>query len=340
MEIKILEPDAYARWDAFVAAMDDATFFHRAGWKEVLERAFGHNTYFLYAERDGNITGILPLAQLSSRLFGNALVSTPFCVYGGVVSCDKDTYNALIQAACERADSLGVDYLELRNRTRQQQDWPYKELYVTFRKDISDDSDVNLKAIPRKQRAVVRKAIDRALPVRNDRQVDDFYYAYSVSVRNLGTPVFSKKYFRTLLEVFPDECDILTVTHNNELVTSVLSFYHKDEVLPYYGGGTQAARQLRGNDYMYWQLMSQAAAQGVKVFDYGRSKLGTGSYSFKKNWGFEPQPLYYEYYLVKAGAVPDLNPLNPKYRLMIKAWQTLPLWLSQIIGPMVSKYLG
>ena len=340
MDIKLLEPDAYRRWDAFVEAHGDATFFHRAGWQEVLKKAFGFPTYFLYAEQDGDITGILPLAQVKSWLFGNALVSTPFCVYGGVVSRDEASKQALVKAACEHAEALQVDYLELRHRQQQLPDWPHKDLYVTFRKSISSDPDENLKAIPRKQRAVVRKAIAQALPTRNDQQIDDFYHAYSSSVRNLGTPVYSRKYFRTLLEVFPDETDILTITHEEAVVTSVMSFYFKDEVLPYYGGGTALARKLKGNDYMYWQLMNQAVDRGVRTFDYGRSKQGTGAFSFKKNWGFEPESLYYEYYLVKAAAMPDMSPLNPKYQLMIKTWQKLPLWLSQLIGPMVSRYLG
>ena len=170
--------------------------------------------------------------------------------------------------------------------------------------------------------------------------LDDFYQAYSTSVRNLGTPVFSRKLFKAIQQAFSEECEILTIKHQEELVASVMSFYFRDQVLPYYGGGTDRARQLKGNDFMYWQLMCHAAERGVGLFDYGRSKVGTGSYSFKKNWGFEPQPLYYEYYLVKAKQMPELNPANPKYRLMINCWKRLPLALSQFMGPMVSKYLG
>ena len=338
--IRQLDLQNFARWDEFVEKSPDSTFFHKAGWQLVLEQAFGHRGHFLYAEMDSEIVGVLPLAEVKSLLFGHSLVSTPFCVYGGVVSSNDEARQALIDKACQLADELSVDYLELRNRRQERPDWPCKTLYYRFRKSISENEDENLKAIPRKQRAVVRKAIKLGLESTYDDDHERFYTAYSTSVRNLGTPVFSKKYFQVLREVFADCSDILTITHNDKLVTSVLSFYFRDEVLPYYGGGTAAARNLKGNDFMYWQLMSDCSKKGIKFFDYGRSKKGTGSFSFKKNWGFEPEPLYYEYYLVNAKEMPELNPLNPKYQLMINCWKKLPLKLSQVIGPMVSKYLG
>jgi FemAB-related protein (PEP-CTERM system-associated) len=195
-------------------------------------------------------------------------------------------------------------------------------------------------AIPRKQRAMVRKGIQAGLTSELDDGIDRFYRAYSESVRNLGTPVFGKRYFQILKEVFGADCEVLTITSGGGLVASVLSFYFRDEVLPYYGGGTDEARAVKGNDFMYWELMRRAAERGVKVFDYGRSKVGTGSYGFKKNWGFEPEPLHYEYHLVRADRVPDVNPLNPKYRLFIAAWKRLPLAVSRLIGPMIARSLG
>jgi FemAB-related protein (PEP-CTERM system-associated) len=341
IEICELKAEDQVHWDAFVDTCSEATFFHHAGWKTVLERAFGHSTHFLFAQRNGRIEGVLPLGHIHSLLFGNSLISTPFCVYGGVAASSEAARLALTQAGVELAQKLRVDYLELRHLEPQNPDWPCKkELYVTFRKAIDPDPEKNLSAIPRKQRAVVRKGIKAGLVSVIDDDIKRFYYAYSTSVRNLGTPVFSHKYFRTLKEVFGDACEILTVELEGQVMASVMSFYFRDEVLPYYGGGIAEARQVKANDFMYWELMRRAAEQGCRVFDYGRSKQGTGSYSFKKHWGFEPQPLHYEFKLVKAREIPDVNPLNPKYHLFIKAWQRLPLPVSQWIGSLISKNLG
>jgi FemAB-related protein (PEP-CTERM system-associated) len=338
--IKTLDENNYSRWDHFVQARPDATFFHQSGWKEVIERAFGHKTFFLYAENDGIITGILPLVHINSLFFGNTLISIAPCVYGGIVASDEHSYLELDKEACRLAEELGVDCLEMRNRVQKTPERPYKKLYVSFRKELDADVETNFLAIPRKQRAMVRKGIEAGLTSVIDTTIDRIYRAYSESVRNLGTPVFSKKYFQTLRDVFADQCEVLTVEHKGQLIASVMSFYFKDEILPYYGGGTELARELKGNDFMYWEVMRRAVEKGIKVFDYGRSKIGTGSYSFKKNWGFTPVPIFYEFYLVKSESMPDINPLNPKYQFFIAAWKHLPLTVSQWIGPWLSKDLS
>jgi FemAB-related protein (PEP-CTERM system-associated) len=338
--IRTLDESNYCHWDSFVETAKDATFFHLSGWKEVIEKSFSHKTYFLYVEKDGNIQGVLPLVHVNSKLFGNSLVSTAFCVYGGIVASNEQSFRELDLEACRLAEELGVDCLEMRNREQKNPERPYKDLYVTFRKILDADIDKNLLAIPRKQRAMVRKGIDAGLISVVDSHVDRLYQAYSESVRNLGTPVFSKKYFQNLKTVFADQCEVLSIEHNGQLVASVMNFYFKDEVLPYYGGGTTLARELKGNDFMYWEVMRRAVEKGIKVFDYGRSKVGTGSYSFKKNWGFIPEPLFYEFHLVKSLSLPDINPLNPKYQFFIAAWKRLPLAVSQFVGPWLSKDLG
>jgi FemAB-related protein (PEP-CTERM system-associated) len=261
-------------------------------------------------------------------------------VYGGIATQDREAFSALESAACALAERLQVDYLEMRNLEARHSGWPSKDLYVTFRKPIDPDPERNLQAIPRKQRAMVRKGIKAGLKAEFDGSTGRFYAAYSQSVRSLGTPVFSRRYFELLRRVFSDCSDILTVSHDGDLVSSVMNFYFRDEVLPYYGGGTALARQLKGNDFMYWELMRHSCERGLKVFDFGRSKQGTGSWSFKKNWGFEPRQLYYEYYLVRAKQLPDISPMNPKYRLFINAWKRLPLPVTQAIGPLIARNLG
>ena len=338
--IKLLTPADCQRWDNYVMASEEASFFHLSAWQQVIQQAFDHQTYYYFYEQDGEIAGILPLVHIKSLLFGNALISNAFCVYGGIIASHSEAFEALQSQAQQLARELGVDCLEMRNRSQQHADWPHKELYVTFRKVLDSDHDKNMAAIPRKQRAMVRAGIKAGLTSVIDESVDRFYQAYSESVRNLGTPVFPKRYFEVLKQVFSEDCEILTVEHEGRLVASVMSFYFKDEVLPYYGGGTELARDLKGNDFMYWEVMRRAVDKGCRLFDYGRSKVGTGSYRFKKHWGFEPEPLYYEIDLVKAKQIPEINPLNPKYQLFIAAWKRLPLPISQLVGPWLAKDLG
>lgn len=340
LSVRMLQRDDMQRWDSFVQHCPDATFFHQSGWRSVIERAFGHRTWFLYVESAGRIEGVLPLVEINSRLFGHSLSSLPFCVYGGIAAMTERARLTLDRAAQALASARRVDFLEYRNRSPFHHDWPAKDLYVTFRKEILPVVEQNMAAIPKKQRAMVRKGIAAGLESSDDDDIGAFFTAYAASVHRLGTPVFSKRYFRIIKETFGKHCRILTIRKNGRIVSSVMTFYFRDEVLPYYGGGLEEARSVAGNDFMYWELMRRSCEEGYRVFDFGRSKRGTGSYSFKKNWGFEPQSLSYEYQLHAAKAVPNHNPLNPKYRLFITAWQKMPLAMANFIGPHIVKHLG
>jgi FemAB-related protein (PEP-CTERM system-associated) len=339
-QVKPLEPADQQRWNEYVRSHPEATFFHLVEWHDVIRRAFGHRARYLLAEHQGRIAGVLPLVEVKSRLFGHALTSTPFCVYGGILADSEAALHALEQAACDLGRKLGVDYIEMRNRKPRHPGWLTKDLYVTFRRPIDADPEQNMLAIPRKQRAMVRKGIQKQLQVEIDSGVDRVYDIYSESLRNLGTPVFSRRYMALLKQTFAEQCEVLTVASSGDPVASVLSFYFRDEVLPYYGGGTAAARNVAANDFMYWQVMERARLRGAKLFDFGRSKHGTGSFDFKTHWGFEPQPLSYEYFLVQARQMPNLSPTNSRYARLIDVWRRLPLPLTRLIGPPVARYLG
>jgi FemAB-related protein (PEP-CTERM system-associated) len=330
-----------ARWDDFVTATPAATFCHRAGWQRVIGQAFGHRTHFVFAERDGVITGVLPLTEIRSLLFGHALVSNAFGVYGGPAASDEASRAALVAYATDLLARTKAGHLEFRSIDATRPGWLVKEgLYVTFRREISADHDKNLTAIPRKQRAVVRKGIANGLSTRVGHDWRTLHRVYGESVRNLGTPVFPRRYFALLCKEFGDDAEILVVEDQGRAIAAVLSFYFRDEVLPYYGGGTPAARNRAGNDIMYWEVMRRAADRGCRIFDFGRSKIDTGAYSFKKNWGFTPTPLNYEFKLRVGDTIPDVNPLNPKYRLMIETWKRLPLPVANLMGPFLVRNLG
>ena len=329
------------RFDAFVREAADGTAFHLTAWGRAVEAGMGHRPHYLVAEANGAIVGALPLIHQKTALFGNALISNAFAVYGGPLG---EGGAELDEAAWSLARSLGARVLEYRDQRRLRPGWPAKtDTYATFRRPLSAESEANLKAIPRKQRAEVRRSLEFGLDTRvgrDEQALSEHFAVYAESVRNLGTPVFSPKLFRALVAFYGGDADVLTVSKDGAPCASVLSLYFRGEVLPYYGGGTQSARALRANDHMYWMLMEHARRRGCTSFDFGRSKAGTGAYAFKKNWGFEPTPLAYEYRLADGGEVPDINPLNPKYKLMVETWSRMPLWLANRLGPLLSRGLG
>lgn len=341
LRVRPYVPSDAARWDAFVLDCAEATFFHRIGWREIIASVFGHPTHYLLAERGERIVGVLPLAEVRSLLFGHALSSLPFAVYGGAATTEPQARVALHEAAVALGARLGVQHLELRNRQASEPDWPRQDLYVTFRKPILPEVEANLLAIPRKQRAMVRKAMQRGLRSEIDAGVDRFFDLYADNQHRHGTPPYPKRYFEALRRTFGEACEVLTVLDaGGRPVSGVLSFYFRGEVLPYYAGDVEAARELAANDFKYWELMRRACERGIEVFDYGRSKRDSGSFDFKKNWGFVPEPLHYEYRLFKRQGIPQNNPANPKYRAFISLWRRLPRPVVNAVGPWIARSLG
>lgn len=345
LRIKILEKDGRSAWDRFVLnECPEASFFHRSGWRDVIEGVYRQRCHYLYAERDGQIVGVLPLVHVRSPVFGNRLISTAFTIGGGAAAVDNAARAALDAEALRLMGELDVNCLEVRNPAgRHDEDgWITKsEIYANFSRPILADEDDCLKQIPRKQRAVVRKAINAGgLVDEIDPDSGRFFALYAYSMRNMGTPVFGERFFAAVIGAFGKDCDCLTVVHQGTAVSSVMSFYFRDQVMPYYTGSLPQARDLGANDFMYWRLMRRALERGYRVFDFGRSKFGTGPFSFKKNWGFEPEPIIHQFRVANGGAAPEINPLNPKYRMFIAVWKRLPLALANLLGPHVARQIG
>ncbi|MBT8447617.1 MAG: FemAB family PEP-CTERM system-associated protein [Gammaproteobacteria bacterium] len=337
--VRPLRAEDRQAWSDFVDQHAGASFFHDIKWHDIVAGS-GNRPHFLIATAGDIVRGVLPLARVRSRLFGDALISLPFCTHAAALGADDETALKLDNGAIDLAARLGVDYLEMRRLNGARTDMQTKDLYYNFFKSLSEDDDENLKAIPRKQRAMVRKGIAAGLRTEIDQDVTRFFPIYARSVRNLGTPVLARSHFQRLVESFGDRCEVAIVLREDEPVSAVLSFYHRGCVMPYYGGGTPAARECKAFDFMYWDLMCRAVKRGCREFDYGRSKKGTGAFSFKKNWGFEPRPLPYQYHMPGGGALPDVSPSNPRYALFIRLWKQLPLPIANRVGPLLARKLS
>ena len=333
------------KWDDYVLEHPEGTLFHLSKWKSVVEKSFGHRSFYFGAvEKDRSqekVIGVMPLFSIKSLLFGHYLVSAPFAEIGGIVADTSETADGLLQRAIETAEALKCDYLELRNRDPIA-DLPVKPLYVNFKREIYPDLEDNLKAIPRKARRMVRQGEKKGLLSETGHHLlPAFYSLLANNYHRLGTPVFSRRLFENFIDVFGDQSQILIVRkEGGQPVAGVLSFFYKDQVLPYYAGSDFQFRSLAPNDFMYWELLRYAWERGCKVFDYGRSKIDTGSYDFKRHWGFEPTPLAYQYHLVAAEEAPNLSPANPKYRKKIEMWRRLPFFITKILGPPIARYLA
>ncbi len=339
--IKPFEASATDRWDRFVFQHPRASFFHRAGWKQVVEKTFGYEPLYFYCEREGKITGIAPFFKIKNWLVGSCIVSLPLATYGGICAEDEESERTLLNYVKQLAESQQVGYLELRHRDGGLLDgFHANQLYVTFNTSLSSDAEVMRKQLPKDTRYMIRKAEKAGLRVeRGTGQLPDFYQLFAQSMQRLGTPVFPLALFRNLLNEFSRDTQLMLVYNGAQPVTGVLSFFFRDTILPYYAGASSDATRLAANNFMYWELMRWAGESGLQQFDFGRSKKGTGSYAFKSQWNMNIEALDYQVYLVKRKTIPNFSPLNPKFELAIRFWKRLPLPLTTWLGPQIVRWI-
>ncbi len=334
-----------SRIEAFLADHPAATAFHAPGWLAAIEQATGNRALALVAERGRELVGYLPLHEIHSPIFGRLLASTGFAVGGGMLMADDADPEPLLEAVEELAARRSCPAIELRGGalSDDRPGWHVRDdAHAGFVAPLADDDEAQLLAIPRKQRAEVRKGLVEALQVTVGRAQPDLeahHACYAASVRNLGTPVFPSALFSRVLERFGD-ADILTVWHEGRPVSSVLSLYFRGAVMPYWGGGVYEARHLRANDRMYYELMLHARRKGCARFDFGRSKVGSGAFAYKRNWGFSPEPLRYASWTASGSPERDANPASASHSAKIRLWQRLPLPVANRVGPLIARGLG
>lgn len=336
------DPHEVARIERFVAERC-GTPFHRPAWLLAVERGAGQRALGLLTQRRGEITGWLPLTEVRSAFFPATLVSSGFAVRGGPLAVSHATAVRLCAAAAELAQRRSCASVELRGECAPE-DWRlHGDRHANFSAPLAADDQAQLLSILKKQRAEVRKGLAREFVVTAGTGLADraaHYAVYAESVRNLGTPVFPRALFDAVLDAFGGAADILTLRLAGAPVASVLTLYHEGAAMPYWGGGTFAARASRANERLHYELMCHARRRGCHTFDFGRSKVGSGAFAYKKNWGFAPEPLRYATWRADGATARDVDPTSPSYSSRIALWKRLPLPLANRLGPAIARGLG
>jgi FemAB-related protein (PEP-CTERM system-associated) len=343
MGVRLYREDDRARWDNYVQAKRDASCYHLVGWKDVIDKTFKHNTYYLLYEDDQNeVDGILPLVHLKSFFFGSFLVSLPYFNYGGACCDHKDARDALLQEAVQIATHAGCVHIELRHAYPIDKDFQEKTTKVSMRLDLPDDPEDLWKGFASKLRSQIRRPEKTGMYAKlgREEQLDAFHDVFSTNMRDLGTPVYSKQFFGNILETFPDKSSICTVfTKEGKPVASGFLVGFKGKLEIPWASSVRQFNRFSPNMLLYWSVLKRACEEGYQVFDFGRSTRDESTYRFKEQWGAKPVQLYWHYWLKNGGAPPELNPNNPKFKMAIEVWKRLPVAVTKVIGPRIVKNL-
>jgi len=341
MSIRIATERDAEPWQTFVETHPQCTNYHRWPWKRVIEEAFGWPSFYLVAESDGRTTGILPLVFQKSVLFGSLLCSIPFFSEAGIVAESPETERALLAEAIRLAKELKTQYLELRQDRPVSIDLPVKTKKVILLCEVSREPEEIMQRLTTKMRTNVRRVQKSGMEVEFAAKefLDDFYSVFAKKMRDLGTPVYSKRFFEVILEVFPGEAFICRLRHQGKTVGAGFLTGYRQRIEANWSASLPQAASLRPNMALFWNLLCFAGRKGYSEFDFGRSSVGSGTYAFKLQWGATPTQLYWNYWTPSGETAPELDSDSPRYRAAIWLWKRLPLAVTNLVGPSIARCL-
>lgn len=338
MEIRKLNSQEENLWDQYILKSKSATFYHQIGWRNVVEKTYGHKPFYLIAEDNGDIQGVLPLFLIDNKMLGRKFVSIPFAPYGGMCAENLNVEKALSEKAKIIAKERNVDYLEIRSKIVLEGDFEKSDQYYTLILELESNSEFVWNKFSRKIRNAVRKGIKNNLEFEIGKNCyKDFYRIYSNSMHDLGTPAHKESFFKNLLIEFPEQAKIAIIKHENKIIAGIFLLYFKDTIISGWASSDKSHLELNPNNLIYWETIKSGCEQGYKYFDFGRSLSDSGTYRFKIPWNAEVNQLHYHYYLHKAKKVPNVSQESENRKLFAQVYSKIPLQLANVIGPKLRK---
>lgn len=346
VDVKISSVDQRLRecpeWDNYVRRSDGATGAHLYAWKNIIGDVFGHATHNLIARnQSGAVVGVLPVVRQKSVLFGDRLISMPYLNYGGVLADDDDIAQQLMREATAAARDMGSTHVEFRDTRQYAHEMPTRTDKACMILDLPETADELFSALGSKLRSQIRRpAKEGAVAIEGRLELlDEFYSVLRHNWRDLGTPLYSKRFFQSILEYFEEDSHLLVVRLEGKPVAAAFFLGFGGQLEIPWAASLREHNRIAVNMMLYWEGLRLAIEKGYRKFDFGRSSVDSGTYRFKKQWGAKPKQLYWHYWLRDGDDVPQINPDNPKYRLAIRAWQHLPVSVTGVIGPLIAKNL-
>jgi serine/alanine adding enzyme len=323
------------KWDAYIDFAAPESFYHRWVWRNVIEEAFGHRAYYLSALENGVIRGILPLVSIRSRLFGNSLISMPFFSYGGVLADNEVARDSLLTGATELGHELGARHIELRQGDQSPMSWEHVSTKVTMEIELPKTVDEYWKGLSSGMRNKVRQGQKHKLRAEwgGVEAVPIFYQIFATNMRNLGTPVYARKFFEIQMRCLPERIRILSLWDGETPVAASFLTAHKRTLELPWSASLPSSRKKYSQVLMYWEFIQKAILEGFQKIDLGRCTPGSGTYDFKRHWNPLERPLHWYYWLARGASLPQLRPDNPKFRLAAELWKRLPLVVANGVGP-------
>jgi FemAB-related protein (PEP-CTERM system-associated) len=341
VEITLLTDERQGECEEFIRRHLSGSLYHHPGWCEVIRKTYEHECLYLHARTDEGTVGVLPLAFVRSRIFGVSLTSLPYLDAAGVVADNAETSHGLFEEAIRLGRERSVDYLELRQTEPLVGQLQTETHKVSLTLPLADDPEGQWRALSSERRNRIRKTEKAELTgvIGGGELLVDFYRIWSENMRDLGSPAHSRDFFGNILKVFEPFARLIMIKRHDKFIGGAVCLWFKDWFYVPWVSSLRSHFRFYPNNLLYWEAMKLAIAEGCRVFDFGRSSVGSGTHTFKKRWGAAEKPLYWQFKTFRGGPARGPGPESLKYRLAVGLWKRLPLGLSRSWGPKIRKYI-
>lgn len=308
-------------------------------WMFFTKRIYGFPIHRFVSKSDHEANGWLALAHVRHPIFGNYLATSPFGSYGGFGYASVAVRDALLVKARELTNDLGARHVNVRfeaGEASPPKGWIQSPGYCTFLVDLAPNPDDLLRLFSSDHRNHIRKSLKKGFSIRFGRLdlLDDVYTGLARSMHELGSPYHSKKYLRLMAESLGDALEF-AVMYNavGKIAGAGVFIFHGAVATNLHANVLRDFRSEYAGEFLYWSVIERYCMIGFKVFDLGRSLVGSGNETFKMKWRPRRQLLAYWYAFTGKHALPQLNQTNEKFQVAIRIWKLLPAFIVQALGP-------
>lgn len=324
-------------WSEYVAQSEKATVAHQIEWREIMQIGLGHQPRYLMCLDQKRVTGLLPMFLVRTWWGKKYLISLPWIDYGGIIADNQAVARELLASATELAKTEAAEFVELRSVNSDQLGLDERTDKVTFKLPLQVDHELLWEGFDAKLRNQIRKADKSGLTtefVASD-GLNDFYRVFSRNMRDLGTPVWGRRFFEEIFTRLSERASLILVRKERRVIAAGLVLKFKGSLYVPSASAYRDSLKFCPNHALYWKVIKSGCEDGMVSFDFGRSSTDSNTFRFKKQWVPKPTQLTWQYHLHLSQTMPQINPDNPKYRLMINLWRKMPLPLANWLGPKV-----
>lgn len=343
-EVRLLNPLETAEWDASLANVPNAGFFHTSVWARVLHETYGYQPLYHATCESGRLQSLLPLMEVNSWLTGRRGVGLPFTDLAEPLCADATSFLRLFQAAQDLSRERQWKYLECRGGKKWLPEAPASTSFLSHTLGLESGEAGLFARFEDSVRRAVRKAERNELNLEFSQSMESmqvFYQLLCRTRRRHGVPPQPFPFFANIqrLVLASGRGWIVLARHGRQPIAGAIFLHFGRHAIYKFGASDETRQQLRANNLVMWRAIQHYARAGFADLDFGRTSLSNaGLRKFKLGWGTKEEQISYIRYDPRATTFVTARDEAQGWHNRI--FHALPLPLSRLAGTLLYRHIA